>query len=387
MALAGACLVFFSLVSLVACGPSVVPGAGGDDFPDDAPPDTCTGGATQCVGGTYQTCEDGSFVTSEACPPSTVCVAGMGCKACDPHAPRGCAAGDVVVCNPDGTTGEVVETCGELGCTDGACGSDCGSMARQIYVVTNENELMRFEPAQDANTFTSIGRLNCPAGREWPARGTDPATPYSMSVGRDGYAWVLYTSGELFRVSTTDASCTPTTFVPGRAGFQLFGMGFVTDAVGATAEHLFVAGGAATAPQEGSLGRFAPDNASVELRGQLVRGEFQPELTGTGNGELWAYYPGQHESYVGRLDPATAQVVSRTPLPALVGIPTGWAFAHWGGRFYVFISHVQIGGSGGPENRVLRVDPSTGTVAVVRSGLTFKIVGAGVSTCAPVDID
>ena len=37
--------------------------------------------------------------------------------------------------------------------------------------------------------------------------GGGQATPFSMSVDREGQAWVLYTSGEIFKVSIEDASC------------------------------------------------------------------------------------------------------------------------------------------------------------------------------------
>ena len=379
MTLAGARLLLPPLlVVVVACGPSVVPGSD-----DDIDPEPCAGGVTRCAGATYQACVDGAFVDVEACQAPEVCVADLGCRDCDPRAPRTCADGDVVACAADGTLGGVLEDCGDLGCGGGTCGGDCGAAARTIYVVTSDDELMSFEPAMDAHTFTSIGRLQCPAGPEWPERGGGAASPYSMAVGRHGSAWVLYTSGELFEVSTADASCRPTSFVPGRGGFKLFGMGFVSDP-GSTEEQLFIAGGTVEAPGQGNLARLTGDHAAVELRGPLVRGEFQPELTGTGNGELWAYYPGQQGSFVARLDPASAQLVSRAPLPPLAGIPIGWAFAHWGGRFYVFVSDVQVGGSGATQHRVLRLDPATGAVDVVRSGLGFKVVGAGVSTCAPI---
>jgi hypothetical protein len=357
MTLAGARFLLPSLL-VVACGPSVVPGSD-----DDSDPEPCAG---------------------EVCQAPAVCVADLGCRDCDPRSPRICVDGDVVACAADGTFGGVLEDCGDLGCGGGTCGAGaCGAGARTIYVVTSDDELMSFDPAMGAHTFTSIGRLQCPAGPEWAERGGGAASPYSMAVGRHGSAWVLYTSGELFEVSTADASCRPTSFVPGRGGFKLFGMGFVSDP-GSTEEQLFIAGGTVEAPGQGNLARLTSDHAAVELRAPLVRGEFQPELTGTGNGELWAYYPGQQGSFVARLDPASAQLVTRAPLPPLAGIPVGWAFAHWGGRFYVFVSDIQVGGSGATQHRVLRVDPATGAVDVVRSGLGFKVVGAGVSTCAPI---
>lgn len=383
MMLAGARLLLPPLPLLVlSCGPSVVPGSDAG-----AAPEACAGEHPRCAGGVHQACVGGELVDLEACQVPDVCVPELGCRACDPRSPRACVDGHVVACGADGTLGDVLEDCGELGCGSGVCGGgDCGAAAKTIYVVTSDDELMSFDPAMDAHAFTRIGRLDCPAGLEWPERGTDPASPYSMAVGRDGSAWVLYTSGELFEVSTADASCRPTSFAPGLGGFKLFGMGFVADAAGAADEQLLIAGGSVEMPGHGHLARLAGDHASVELRGALVRREFAPELTGTGDGELWAYYPGQQGSFVARLDPHTAQIVSQAPMPPLTGVPVGWAFAHWGGRFYVFISDLQLT-TGVTDHRVMRLDPDTGAVDVVRSGLDFKVVGAGVSTCAPIVID
>ena len=66
-----------------------------------------------------------------------------------------------------------------------------------IYVVTTENELLSFYPPDVS--FKSIGILKCPA--------KGGATPFSMGVDRKGVAFVTYNNGQLFRVSTKDASC------------------------------------------------------------------------------------------------------------------------------------------------------------------------------------
>src|SRR6185436_5021764 len=115
-----------------------------------------------------------------------------------------------------------------------------------IYVVSDSYQLMSFDPSElpDNDPFTPIGQLNCPAGTPWPGY-SSPATPFSMSVDRDGSAWVLYTSGEIFKASIADASCTATGFAPGQHDMQLFGMGFASDTAGSDAETLFIAGGMA----------------------------------------------------------------------------------------------------------------------------------------------
>jgi len=62
--------------------------------------------------------------------------------------------------------------------------------------------------------------------------------------------------------------------------------------------------------------------------------------------------------------------------------PQAWAFAFWGGDFWIFhranvLEHTKI-------YQVKRADGSM-TKAMDDSG--YNIVGAGVSTCAPISID
>ena len=107
--------------------------------------------------------------------------------------------------------------------------SDCAEGTDLIYVVSQDTEsLYSFDPP--TLKFTDIGPLHC----------TTSASPFAMSVARDGTAWVLYDDGNIFHVSTKDASCTPTAYAPGQNGFTVFGMGFSADAVGSSQESLFV---------------------------------------------------------------------------------------------------------------------------------------------------
>jgi hypothetical protein len=101
--------------------------------------------------------------------------------------------------------------------------SDCpGGNLTNVFVVTEQNTLYSFAPTTAA--FTKIGTLNCPA--------MNGATPFSMAVSRQGVAYVLFSDGSLFRVSTIDASCSATAFQPGQLGFTQFGMGYTTDHLG-----------------------------------------------------------------------------------------------------------------------------------------------------------
>ena len=67
------------------------------------------------------------------------------------------------------------------------------------------------------------------------------------------------------------------------------------------------------------------------------------------------------------------------------GSVTAWAFAHWGGRFYIFTTHSTL--FGGESSKVLRLDPTTGKVTTLLNSSPYRVVGAGVSTCAPVVVE
>jgi hypothetical protein len=66
-------------------------------------------------------------------------------------------------------------------------------------------------------------------------------------------------------------------------------------------------------------------------------------------------------------------------LPQLLGNPSAWAFAFWGGDFWVFLQR-----DTDPSTSVYHVNGTTGSMTTALSNTSRTIVGAGVSTCAPV---
>jgi hypothetical protein len=273
--------------------------------------------------------------------------------------------------------------------------------ATLVYVITAQFDLMSFYPP--TGTFTRIGRLHCPAS-DIPIKdlgGTImlvPATPFSMAVDQQGIAYVVYNNGELFRVSTATGACRPTRFVAGQQGFtESFGMGYSQDLQG-QGESLYVAsddltdpdGGNAVLPRLGTI-----DTQSFRLR---VVGAFRPplyaaELTGTGAGDLFAFYSLIPESStpvaIGQVDKSTGQLVGQSVLPG-IDQGCGWAFAFWGGDFYTFTAPASVPRT--PRNNpcpterpgtvVNRFSPKDGRIVNVTQ-ISEEIVGAGVSTCAP----
>jgi hypothetical protein len=290
----------------------------------------------------------------------------------------------------------MVQSCGSQSCSGGSCGdtpTDCDESTQVIYVVDKDYNLLSFDPRNDANTFHLIGSLDCPAGAAIDGSGF-MATPFSMSVDREGRAWVLYSSGEIFLVSTTDASCQPSGYTVGSQGFELFGMGFVSDTAGGDAETLYIAGGAAidSGMGQASLGSINKATFATTRIGQMAAEEYSPELTGTGNAELWAYFPGMSPK-VAKIDKASGTSAQTYNLPAQTTSNldqiTAWAFAHYGGRYYIFVTVTPFLGT--PKSQVLRLDPAGNngagaTVAVVPNS-QYTVVGAGVSTCAPVVVN
>ena len=281
---------------------------------------------------------------------------------------RTCVGNDLVAC-VGGELGAVERTCRD-GCTAGACLDTCAAQGVElIYGVDERQRLHSFNPrAVPGEEFREVGQVAC-AGGEWP---------FSMAVDRRGVAWVLYDGGSLHRVSIVDGRCLGSVAtLPGVP--RRFGMGFVSDGPGAETERLYAAG--YDEPRE--LGWM--DTAEVPLRWQTLgprpRGWGQnPELTGTGDGKVYAYAPGgRGAGRVQRLDRTSGAPVG----PAMtVGdggerdVVRSWAVAHWGGSFYVFATV-------GSDSRVYAVDGKTRASRLVRSGLPMRIVGAGVSTCAP----
>lgn len=235
---------------------------------------------------------------------------------------------------------------------------DAGSTL--VYVVTETNQLLSFYPP--LATFRTIGTIACPA-----AAG---ATPFSMAVERAGTAYVLFSDGELFRVSTADASCRPTSFVAGQSAFSQFGMGFAADVAGG-GETLFI-GGTTTS----SLGTIDTTTMKVSPIAPFDPPLDGPELTGTSDGRLYGFYvrAGQPGTFIGEIDKRTAKLVAEDALPNL-DRGQAWAFAAWGGDFWLFVAP-------GSTSEVHRLETATGKLSVV-TGLGSRIVGAGVSTCAP----
>ena len=246
-------------------------------------------------------------------------------------------------------------------------GSPCSQETQYVYTVTSDNVLFKFDPP--TLLFNQIGKLQCPnAGL---------GTPFSMSVDRKGIAWVVFTNGKIFWVDVKTAACSATAFVPNQHGFLTFGMGFATDAVGSFAETLYVTQSDTAAAVTG-LAKI--DTSTLELIPIAEYDQLQgkrAEMTGTGDARLFGAFEGQ-PYVVAEVDKQSAAILSQAPQSAIAYAPgsSNFAFAFWGGDFWLFVGP-------GTKTDVFQYKPGDGTTTLVKT-VQDVIVGAGVSTCAPV---
>ena len=266
---------------------------------------------------------------------------------------------------------------GGTGGSGGGTGTDgCSDAAKLIYTIDQDGTFSSFKPDQTDITksaFTDIGKLACNAGGLYQ--------PFSMSVDRAANAWVEYVDqsglgkNKLFKVSTADASCTATTYMGGQQGFDEFGMGFVSNASGSTDETLFIAGGSAV----GGSSNLGTLDTTTFMVSKLPSLNGDPELTGTGLAELWGFFPdltaNTMQAHIAKIDKMSGAESMSISLGSAAGMANDWAFAFYGGEFYVFLA---------------KANSATTVYHVTMSGLkdqldtsTRHIVGAGVSTCAP----
>jgi hypothetical protein len=257
-----------------------------------------------------------------------------------------------------------------VGGSSGASG--CSQAAELVYVLSTDNSIWSFDPP--SKQFTHLATLDCHTSM----------TPNSMAVDRDLNAWINYEKdgddGAIFKFDLTQTSGCVSTPIALPAGFGQIGMGFSTDTAGGTAETLFIDGigghGLAkidlTTYAVTPIGDFSND---ANLTGQSA------ELTGTGDAKLYGYFTTVPYVRVAEIDKSTASIVSDDQLAGFTP-PQDWAFSFWGGDFYLYTAP---GSNTTGNSSVVHYSPLTNTVDLSYvADVGFVIVGAGVSTCAPV---
>ncbi|MBX3232036.1 MAG: hypothetical protein KIT84_20025 [Labilithrix sp.] len=263
---------------------------------------------------------------------------------------------------------------GGLGTSD-AGADECAEETKDVFVLSEQRLLYSFHPPTLA--FTLKGTVNCPTGG---------AMPTSMAVDRRGIAWVRHTDASLWKVDTRDLACEPTDFAPPGTSdtFHKFGMGFATASKGGSNEVLFLSDNGG-----GGLAKLDTRTLKLSFVGAYtgaLEGKTS-ELTGTGEGKLYGFFvtaPAQ----IAEISKGTGEILSTKELPDVYA-GNAWAFSFYGGDFYIYTSSEGNGGgpprAGGGGSDVTRYRPSDGSVEIVKRKVGFKIVGAGVSTCAPTE--
>ena len=201
-----------------------------------------------------------------------------------------------------------------------------------------------------------------------------------MAVDRTARAWVLYSSGEIFWVNTTDASCKSSGYAKLQSGFETFGMGFVSDAEGSEKESLFVAGGSYINQRVADLASI--DAGTLQLKNRRATAIWTEQPRADRHRQRRAIrLPSGAAPFVGQIDKPTpgrcvAGACRQWVAHRRLGIcPLGRSLLHF---------HHRPGWSSG-KSMVWEFDPATGK-ATEKTNASYKIVGAGVSTCAPVVI-
>lgn len=275
---------------------------------------------------------------------------------------------------------------GFTGTGGGSSGDGCSEAAKLVYVLSTDNAIWSFAPAK--KEFTFLFSLNCATpndGNTW--------SPNSMAIDRNAVAWVNYvgsdflggdTAGKIFRVDISKKTCDPTAAVNLPASWYRLGMGFSTDTAGGTSEALYVTGtgtpGFNDSPGLGKIDLAAKTVVPVgPFTGSTLQGQ-SAELTGTGDAKLFGFFT-TTPVHVAQIDKASgATPASGDHALSQVQTPSAWAFSFWGGAFYLYTS------DGFSNSTVNKYDPATNavdTAYIPSSQTSMIIVGAGVSTCAP----
>ncbi len=255
------------------------------------------------------------------------------------------------------------------GAIGGGGGPDTGCTTAEelVYVFDTDNNIWSFDPP--SKQFTMIATANCGEG------------PNSMAIDRNLVAWLNFDGeGAIYTFDLkTNGPCKPSG-IDLTSGFEQVGMGFSSDVSGGSVDTLYL---------DGIGGTAGLAKVDMSTGGLLMLGDFSndpklvgqsAELTGTGNALLYGYFT-TDPVRVAQLDKTTGHVLSDHALTG-VSPPDDWAFSFWGGDFYLYAAP---GNNFTGNSSVIHYSPTTGTVDmdyVDDTGMT--IIGAGVSTCAPI---
>lgn len=249
----------------------------------------------------------------------------------------------------------------------------CAPKSDLVFLLTQSKELWTYDPP--SNALAMLTTVGCDTQFDLSA------TTFSMGVGRDGRAWVQYANGDLYTIQVNDpGQCEDPGFMADQQGMHTFGMGFVSNSQLDPCDRLY--GIDAGIFSSGLLASL--DTADLQFEPIKTTSYRLAELAGTGDGRLFALVqdPMNGDVDLIELDRATGDEIE---VFALTDLNTGgnFAFSFWGGDFYFFTD----GPMGSTISR-LDWDESEGNgkqLEVVLSDSPISVVGAGTSTCVPLE--
>ena len=275
----------------------------------------------------------------------------------------GTTTGDETTGGDDSTTNGV-EPCA---CPDIEVPLDDG-----IFVLSDNAELWKFYPAD--NSFLKLGNFNCGG----------MTNTFSMAVDRQGFAWVMFNNpqGEIWKVDVTDvANCVDPGYNPGQQAINYFGMAFVSNSQADQCDQIYGNtfdgfGGFQEGQNIGDFLKVDPNSLLIEKIGKT---NFNgAELTGTGDGRAFMF-GGANPAKLVEVDKNNGAFLEVTPLGTLE-LTNAFAFAFFAGDFYMFTES----DNNQTLSKVTHYDYDESKVlTTVVPQAPFRIVGAGVSTCAP----
>jgi len=229
-------------------------------------------------------------------------------------------------------------------CPDGGVSS--------AYLWSESGTLYTFDPT--TLTTQSLGVVSCPTA----------ASPWTLSVSREGYGYMLYEDWNIYRVNLATLACATTPYQPFQLGF--IGEEAIAVSRGAGAERLFVYG----------LPDAGPTLAVTDLTSFVLTpvGEVTPnpnsyplDMQGDAFGRLFALSPG---GLLLQLDSATGALLAEDQTTYNEG-GGGWAIMTYNEQIFFF---------GGTEGSIYSFDLASQTVTNVAQ-VNDIIVGASAADC------
>ena len=241
-----------------------------------------------------------------------------------------------------------------------------------IFVLSDNSELWKFYP--ESNTFLELGAFNCGG----------MTNTFSMAVDRLGFAWVMFNTpqGEIWKVDVTDVSkCSDPGYNQGQQGINYFGMAFVSNNEFDQCDQIYgnTFDGFGGFQEGANIGDFLSVDPDTLLIQKLGKTNFNgAEVTGTGDGRAFMF-GGANPAKLVEVDKANGAFLEVNPLGNLE-LTNAFAFAFFAGDFYMFTES----DNNQTLSKVTHYDyDGNKALTTVVPQAPFRIVGAGVSTCAP----